>query len=283
MAVFDVIARHIRRVRPLGRQDAKEVTVIGTRAGSAAIDRIAFVARLSHQRLQGAVRLTFAGYPIQAVVLSRRAEKVLCVFRAAVLAGEGKKGLLRVDIGQRGADRRDLIAADATINQFLRTSPRIELPPPIRLRQWYRQRPIILSNLQDLAVRRGADELVTLVIRRKKFLLFRGVGIFVTGTDQSGAGGAKNRLQRLLISGPQRIDQGRHGLFGTAVTLARCRDSGRLGRGCRSRVVQRRGERRMARGHDGDVRSLSLAAPRHQRLPPPPETAATTAPEPPPP
>src|SRR5205814_6211979 len=159
-ATFDVIARPVRRVRPLGRQDAEEITVIGTWAGSAPIDRIAFLSRLSDQRLQGAVRITFAGYPIQAVVFSRRAEKVLCIFRLAVLAAEGKKSLLRVDKGQSGADRRDLITADATVNQFLRTGPRIKLPASIRLHQWYGQRPMVPSHLQDLAVRRRADKLV---------------------------------------------------------------------------------------------------------------------------
>src|SRR5215472_12871861 len=101
-----------------------------------------------------------------------------------VPARDGEITPLRAEIGERGSDCGNFIAADPPVHKLLCTGFGIEMPASIPLHQGDWKRPIVGSDLEHHLARVRRDELVLRVISREKLLPLSGIGIFVSGADQ---------------------------------------------------------------------------------------------------
>src|SRR5215204_6120625 len=91
------------------------------------------------------------------------------------------------------------------------------MPASICLHQRYRQRPIVVADLQSQTVRSGTNELVLLVIGGDKPLPLRRIGMPVARTEQPFAARTKHRPQFAQLVGSQCFDQRRHRRFGAVI------------------------------------------------------------------
>src|SRR5258708_39955595 len=99
--------------------------------------------------------------------------------------------MLGIDDGKADLDRRQLVGADATDENFLCTLPGIEAPAAAGLYQRNRQRPFIIADQERcLCVGFESNPVSIAVCLEKRFAVLR-VGDIVTRTDQPAAVGAQ--------------------------------------------------------------------------------------------
>ena len=114
LAIDDIVQFAAGSVWPLFRQDAKVIAVVRLRL--AAADLVAFCRRLRGKFTQRT--LVTIRRPVEAILLARAGDSALRIDsrpRAAVLVGIF---ILRVDIGERGLDRVELVASNPTIENL---------------------------------------------------------------------------------------------------------------------------------------------------------------------
>src|SRR4029077_10512919 len=108
--------RAARGVRPLRGEDAEEVAVERLRLGARVVQRISFPRRVgeegSERTLAGSARVL----PVEAVALARLAAALLREDGAGIVPGVLQ---LRLDVRTKGRDRRQLVAADAPVEQLV--------------------------------------------------------------------------------------------------------------------------------------------------------------------
>ena len=165
-------------------EDAEIVTLIRNGFAAGEFARITSVLRRIDQGAKRALGLAFGNRPIKPVMLSSRANETGSIHAAATcLLGTLKIIALRIDGRQQCADRREFIAANATVYDRLRTSFGIERPTSVALdeRDWHR--PIIWTNVYFCVARAGSLDRVLLIIQRNESPLQFLIGIFVTRVD----------------------------------------------------------------------------------------------------
>src|SRR5262245_49111236 len=142
LSVLDVALRAAGSRGALGRQNAVEVAVVGSRALPALARRVAFRRRVRHQRTEGAPVCGAGLLPVESVVLAGLARNLLRVdpgaAPGAILGGVLALG---IDVGACDGDGRQLVAADAAIEELVRARGRVEAPLVAALHQRDRQRP----------------------------------------------------------------------------------------------------------------------------------------------
>ena len=93
--------------------------------------------------------------------------------------------VLRVDAGKQRPDRRQLVAADPTIDDRLRTCLGVESPAPVVLDQRDRHRPVVRADIQFGALGALLVDRVLLIIESNEALMEFPVGIPVTGVEDA--------------------------------------------------------------------------------------------------
>src|SRR5205823_5191741 len=97
----------------------------------------------------GAVGDALGRWPVESVVIARIADQLRGVHALPCdLLEQVEVVLLSVDVGETGADRADLVAADSAVDDFLRSSRRVEPPTAIGLHYRNGQWPVIRSHVQ---------------------------------------------------------------------------------------------------------------------------------------
>src|SRR5262249_1838017 len=153
LAADHVIRRAAGRVRPLAGEYSVEVAVIRLRRLTGAIAiRGCFGGEFAERAL------VFAGLrrPIEPILLTRLADEASRVDAGARYALVGVV-LLRVHIGEGGLDCRELVAADAPVEDFLATRCGVEPPSRILAHERNRERKVILPDDQGCLVLLGFD------------------------------------------------------------------------------------------------------------------------------
>src|SRR5262249_30371363 len=143
------IQRAAGRVRSLPGENFVVVAVIGR---ALLADAIALRGGTSCELAERALVRVGLRRPIETVLLARPADDVLCVHS---IAGNApfRIFLLRVDIGETGLDRAQLVAANAAIKDLLAAGRGVEPPGAILADERDRKRPILPADDQRGLVR----------------------------------------------------------------------------------------------------------------------------------
>ena len=240
----------------LSIEDAEVVTVKRRRARVRRIARLSVPCGLRDEIPQRtARRAAFAG-PVQAVLRSRVAGEPLRVDagRLAVVP-RARIRALRLHERQAGLDRRQLVASDAAIENFLFSCGDVEHPASRRLHQRNGEWPGLVADDQFLAVRAEILEPPLLGKRDHERLA---VAL---------RGGRVGRVEQLATCRAEDREQGVDALCLAALCSARAASSG---------VANARGScRRASPARDEDDQQQCQGSgerPRvHRRLPPPPD------------
>ena len=91
---------------------------------------------------------------------------------------------LGININQAHPNRRNLIATDAPVDNFLRPLLGVEIPSSLSLHDRDRQWPVIRSDLQHRAIRALRHEGMMGIILLDETAQCRCVGVLVARTDQ---------------------------------------------------------------------------------------------------
>ena len=150
-AVDHVVVSAAGRVRALLRQDPEVVAAIRISVHVA----LEVGRGLGDQRSERALLFVLGRVrrPVQAVVLAGRAGELLRVLQHAVaIAILRCKRALRVDVGAEHIDGIALVAADATVDQFLDALLRCEAPAVAGLHERDRERPRLVADDEHTTV-----------------------------------------------------------------------------------------------------------------------------------
>ena len=148
--------------------------------------------RLGDQRSEGAVRRVLGSWPIKTVLLALRAQQPLRVLHAFAVAVDLRIFALRIHVGLENLDGRELVLADAPIEDFFLASRRVEAPGASILNDRNGERVFVLADDED-----GASitllGLVRFLVCRQEALARRFIRDIVTGACELFALGAKHR------------------------------------------------------------------------------------------
>src|SRR5262249_51804106 len=112
--------------------------------------------------------------PIQAVLMPRRTDQTRRVHATASgLLSAVKVIALRIDTSEQGADRRELVAANAAIDNRLCSRLGVEGPIPVRFDDRDRQWPIVWADVElHLSGRNLIDRVLFIVESDKAIMKF---------------------------------------------------------------------------------------------------------------
>src|SRR5262249_14640725 len=153
-----------------------------------------------------------------AVLLARLADNALCV---DAIAGDAPVGifLLRVDIGETGLDRAQLIAADAAIKDLIAAGCGIEAPGAVLAHEWDREWPIFAAKDQHGLVRTLHHHLMLVVVSLDNAIARRRIGDPIAGGDDVGAIATQDTQDSLPVAGLGRAHKGTDGLVSSLERL----------------------------------------------------------------
>src|SRR5262249_41371504 len=124
--------------------------------------------------------------PVEAVLLAGLADDALGIDAVAADAFLGVF-LLRIDIGQRGLDRAQVVAADAAEQDFVAAGRGVELPAAVLAHQRDRERPVLVADDELGLVSALRHHPVLGIVGVEHALARVGVSDVVAGGEEFGA------------------------------------------------------------------------------------------------
>ena len=180
--------------------------------------------------------------------------------RLSIVPSRGIELLCR-DVSAADTDDRQLVAADSSVEDFLFSRGRVELPAAGDFGEWNRKRPSLVADDEHLAIASLVDEQPSLGGRGGEHVAIATGGRRIRGVRELLSVGSEDRDDVLLLPGFDRLDERFHGVLG--------RREGSSGR--RRRFTSARDERHQRRAgerHQGHDRCRASRS--HRRRPPPP-------------
>src|SRR5262249_43431326 len=161
---------------------SKNLIVVAVIGSALLADAIALRGGTRGELAEWALVLAGLRRPVEAVLLARLADNALCV---NAIAGDAPVGifLLRVDIGETGLDRAQLIAADAAIKDLLPSGRGIEPPGAILAHERDREWPIFPAEHQRGLVRTLHHHLMLVIVSLDNATARRRIGDRIAGGD----------------------------------------------------------------------------------------------------